>query len=69
MGQRSQMASCEGVEEVMFEVDGVHTAERPYCSDLGCRCHTDVVYHDWVAHPGYLDDDVEQAYSFYELTR
>ena len=47
----------------------VHTLDNPYCDDPGCWCHTDVDYHEWVQHPGYSDEDVEQAYSFYGVDR
>lgn len=49
--------------------DGKHTVEQPYCDDLTCWCHCDVAYHDLVVHPEYSEDDVEQAYAFYEMVR
>jgi len=54
---------------VMLVDEGVHTADSPYCGDLGCWCHTDVGYHDVVMSLVFLDEDVEQAYSFYGIAR
>jgi hypothetical protein len=28
--------------------DNVHTSEHPYCSNLGCWCHTNLEYHSQV---------------------
>lgn len=54
-------------QDVTVGDDEVHTPDCPYCGELGCWCHTDVGYHDLVMHPAYLSEDVEQAYSFYEI--
>lgn len=54
-------------QDVMVLDSELHTAEYPYCDDLGCWCHTDVDYHESVMHPVYLDGTVEQAYGFYEI--
>lgn len=57
-------------EDVPVSVDdGVHTAVCPYCGNVECWCHTDVVYHDLVTHPVATDEDVEQAYCFYRIVR
>lgn len=58
----------EDEQDVMVVDDEVHTADSPYCDDLGCWCHTDVAYHGAVMHPAYLDGDVEQAYGFYGIS-
>jgi hypothetical protein len=59
----------EDKQDVMGEDDGVHTPDNPYCCDLDCWCHTDVGYHSTVQYPTYLNEDVELAYSFYEVDR
>jgi hypothetical protein len=51
------------------QTDGVHTPDNPYCSDLDCWCHTSVEYHDLATELYVTDEDVEQAYSFYGLSR
>jgi hypothetical protein len=56
-------------QDVMVEKNEVHTPENPYCDDLNCWCHTDVGYHSTVQYPAYLDEDVDLAYSFYEVSR
>jgi len=28
-----------------------HTANKPYCDDTSCSCHTNLRYHDRVQHP------------------
>lgn len=50
-------------------LDEVHTWACPYCEDLACWCHTSVVYHDALEHPGYSEEDVKQAYDFFGLPR
>lgn len=49
--------------------DEVHTAVCPYCGNVECWCHTNIEYHDMVTHPSATDEDVEQAYGFYNLYR
>jgi len=56
-----QQASMPQVQTIYF--DSVHTAEQPYCSDLSCECHFDVLYHDQVTTqtPGLDDAALETA--------
>jgi len=47
--------------------DEVHTATHPYCGDIDCWCHNDADYHTIVIMPLASDDEVEAAYTFFEL--
>ena len=50
--------------------EDVHTPASPYCGDLSCWCHTDVVYHEHVTSVGEpTEQEVQQAFSFFGLLR
>lgn len=48
-------------------MEEVHTPGQPYCDDVTCWCHTDASYHEVATHPAATDEEVAQAYEFYEL--
>ena len=54
-------------DDVSTKDNGVHTPENPYCDDLSCWCHTNVIYHDQVTSISFIatDAQVEQAYGFF----
>ena len=47
--------------------DGLHTPDFPYCGNMECWCHTSVAYHSLVEYSTYAEEEVEQAYLFFEL--
>lgn len=57
----------EDGQEGGFMGDGIHTPDQPYCDDIACWCHTDVLYHEAVTEWPYSDEDIARVYTFYEL--
>jgi hypothetical protein len=51
-----------------FEED-VHTPANPYCSHVGCWCHTNVEYHAEVQRPVVTDEEIDVAYNFFSIPR
>jgi hypothetical protein len=46
----------------------VHTPTNPYCTDPGCWCHSDALYHDWILQASVpTDGQLAQAYAFFGL--
>ncbi len=49
--------------------DQVHTADNPYCGDLSCWCHTNLIYHDHVTQlpADVSDEDASHVFSFFGI--
>ena len=54
-----------GVRTPLGKESGLHTANRPYCNNRACWCHTDVSYHLRVQYPTYERTQARQAARFY----
>jgi hypothetical protein len=57
-------------EMMLLVVDGVHTAENPYCGNVGCWCHTNVAYHSQVTDSSFSNmsvEELEQALAFFGI--
>ncbi len=50
-----------------YGFDDVHTWDSPYCDELACWCHTAIAYHELVTHSSATDDELVQAYAFFEV--
>jgi len=51
-------------------LEGVHTPENPYCSDLSCWCHTSIAWHAWQENTldrVHSEQEHEQARSFFGM--
>ncbi len=57
----------DGTTPETFTFDETHTPDAPYCSDSVCWCHISSTYHSVVLQPLYTDQQIEMAYTFFDV--